>query len=153
MRPLIYIIIILLTPAIWSCRSTRYVPVESQILIKDSVNIRDSIITKEVINKKDSIVMRDSFVTVVDNEGNVLRTELYKQKEVYKDMQREYNALLAKYNSLLYQERDSIRVPYPVEAQLSRWQEIKLNVGGYAITSFVIILLIVVVWTIYKLIK
>lgn len=153
MKLYIYIIIILLTPAIWSCRSTRYVPVESQILIKDSVNIRDSIITKEVINKKDSIVMRDSFVTVVDNEGNVLRTELYKQKEVYKDMQREYNALLAKYNSLLYQERDSIRVPYPVESQLTKWQKLKQDVGGFAIIAFISIFLSVLFYFIYKIKK
>lgn len=153
MKLYIYIIIILLTPAIWSCRSTRYVPVESQILIKDSVNIRDSIITKEVISKKDSIVMRDSFVTVVDNEGNVLRTELYKQKEVYKDMQREYNALLAKYNSLLYQERDSIRVPYPVESQLTKWQKLKQDVGGFAIIAFISIFLSVLFYFIYKIKK
>lgn len=153
MKLYIYIIIILLTPAIWSCRSTRYVPVESQIFIKDSVNIRDSIITKEVINKKDSIVMRDSFVTVVDNEGNVLRTELYKQKEVYKDMQREYNALLAKYNSLLYQERDSIRVPYPVESQLTKWQKLKQDVGGFAIIAFISIFLSVLFYFIYKIKK
>lgn len=153
MKLYIYIIIILLTPAIWSCRSTRYVPVESQILIKDSVNIRDSIITKEVISKKDSIVMRDSFVAVVDNEGNVLRTELYKQKEVYKDMQREYNALLAQYNSLLYQERDSIRVPYPVEAQLTKWQKFKQDVGGFAIIAFISIFLSVLFYFIYKIKK
>lgn len=153
MKLYIYIIIILLTPAIWSCRSTRYIPVESQIFIKDSVNIRDSIITKEVINKKDSIVMRDSFVTVVDNEGNVLRTELYKQKEVYKDMQREYNALLAKYNSLLYQERDSIRVPYPVESQLTKWQKLKQDVGGFAIIAFISIFLSVLFYFIYKIKK
>lgn len=97
--------------------------------------------------------MRDSFVAVVDNEGNVLRTELYKQKEVYKDMQREYNALLAQYNSLLYQERDSIRVPYPVEAQLTKWQKFKQDVGGFAIIAFISIFLSVLFYFIYKIKK
>lgn len=97
--------------------------------------------------------MRDSFVTVVDNEGNVLRTELYKQKEVYKDMQREYNALLAKYNLLLYQERNSIRVPYPVESQLTKWQKLKQDVGGFAIIAFISIFLSLLFYFIYKIKK
>lgn len=97
--------------------------------------------------------MRDSFVTVVDNEGNVLRTELYKQKEVYKDMQREYNALLAKYNSLLYQERNSIRVPYPVESQLTKWQKLKQDVGRFAIIAFISIFLSLLFYFIYKIKK
>ena len=28
---------------------------------------------------------------------------------------------------------DSIQVPYPVEKQLTRWQRMKMNAGGYAI--------------------
>lgn len=128
-------------------------PVESKRIINDSVNLRDSIIKKEVINRKDSVVMRDSFVTVVDDKGNILRTEYYKQKEVYKDLQREYNNLLSKYNSLLSQKVDSIRVPYPVEAQLTKWQKFKQSVGGFAIAAIIIIILIVVGWFIYKLKK
>lgn len=153
MKSLVYILTILLTSAICSCRSIQYVPMESKIIIKDSVNLRDSIITKEVINRKDSVVMRDSFVTVVDDKGNVLRIESYKQKEVYKDLQREYNNLLSKYNSLLSQKVDSIRVPYPVEAQLTKWQKIKQSVGGFAIISFIVIFTIVLVYFIYKLKK
>ena len=117
-------------------------PIQSQTNIKDSVNIRDSIVTKEVINKKDSVVTRDSVVIVVDDNGNVLRTEVYRLKEIYKDLQKEYTDLQAKYNSLLYQKKDSIQVPYPVERELSRWEQIKIEFGGIFIGVLGVILLI-----------
>lgn len=146
MKSIVYILTILLTIAIWSCKSPQYIPTESKTQIKDSVNIRDSVVTKEVINQKDSVVIRDSVVTVVDDKGNVLRTELYRQKEIYKDLQKEYRDLQSKYNSLLSQKTDSIQVPYPVEKELSRWQSFKMEIGGYAI----IILLVVILYFIYK---
>ena len=39
---------------------------------------------------------------------------------------------------------DSIRVPYPVEKQLSRWQKLKMDAGGYVV--FVLIVAIVIIF-------
>lgn len=153
MKNLIYILTILLTLAICSCRSIQYVPIESKTQIKDYVEFRDSVITKELINQKDSVIYRDSTVMVMDDKGNVLRTELYKEKEVYRDMQKEYANLLSKYNSLLSEKTDSVQVPYPVEKQLTRWESLKMSVGGYSIGIIIIIVLIVVGWLVYKLKK
>lgn len=145
MKNIIYILTILLTSAICSCRSQQYIPTESKTQVKDSVNIRDSIVTKEVINQKDSVVTRDSVVIVLDDNGNVLRKELYQQKEIYKDMQKEYTNLLSKYNSLLSEKTDSIQVPYPVEKQLTRWESFKMSVGGYAIVVGIISIIVFVI--------
>ena len=137
--------------AICSCRSPQYIPMESKTTVKDSVNIRDSLVTKEVINTKDSVITRDSVVVVLDDKGNVLRTELYRQKEIYRDLQKDYYELQSKYNSLLSQTTDSIPVPYPVEKQLTRWQSFKMSVGGYAVVILSLGLIGLIIYVIRKI--
>lgn len=153
MKAIIHILAVFLLCIAFSCKSIEYVPTESKTTVRDSVNVRDSIVTKEVINKKDSVVVRDSVVTVVDDNGNVLRMELYRLKEIYKDSQKEYYDLQAKYNALLSQKADSVQVPYPIERKLTRWESLKMKIGGYSIGIIIIIVLIVVGWLIYKLKK
>ena len=135
MRRLVYFLIILLTSAIWlsSCRSPQYVPVETKIQLKDSVITRDSVVIKEQTVRKDSVVIKDSTVIVVDESGNVIRTELYRYRDWYKELSRDYSVLQAKYDSLFSEKQKEIQVPYPVERELSWWQSVKLQVGEIAI--------------------
>lgn len=130
MRNLVYILIILLTSAICSCRSVQYVPVES-------VKI-DSVYLSKVM--RDSVYIKDSVLIV---KGDTIREYRYKYIYKYKD----------KIDTVYSEKVDSIRVPYPVEAQLTKWQKFKQIGGGFAIASIIIIILIVVGWFIYKLKK
>ena len=151
MKRLIYIII-LLTSAIWfsSCRSPQYVPVETKIQLKDSVITRDSVVIKEQTVRKDSVVIKDSTVIVVDESGNVIRTELYRYRDWYKELSRDYSMLQAKYDSLFSEMQKVVQVPYPVvERELSWWQSVRLHVGEIAI-GVIIGLIIIVVWLIRR---
>lgn len=52
-------------------------------------------------------------------------------------------------------ERDSIvwrdrPVPYPVERELSRWESIKMDFGGFAIGAVAAVICVAVVWLIRK---
>ena len=136
-----------------SCRSVKYVPVESKMETRDSVVVRDSVVMREVTNYRDSVVTKDSTVLVVDENGNVIRTELYRQKEIYRALQKEYDMLLERYKKLESQKVDTIRVPYPVEKPLTRWQKWKLDLGGFAMAAIVITVLVVVGRMVYKLKK
>lgn len=147
MKRLLYITIILFVSAIcYSCRTTRYVPVQTVTQIRDSVVLRDSVLSKEIINKRDSVIFRDSFVIVLDDDGNVIRTELYRQKEIYNDLQKDYKELKSRYDLLLSQKTDSIQIPYPVERELTWWQNIKIKAGGFA-------MLIIIAGIVFILIK
>lgn len=130
MRTLVYILTILLTSAICSCRSVQYVPVES-------VKI-DSVYLSKVM--RDSVYIKDSVLIV---KGDTIREYRYKYIYKYKD----------RVDTVYSEKVDSIRVPYPVEAQLTKWQKFKQNVGGFAIAAIIIIILIVVGRLIYKLKK
>lgn len=48
---------------------------------------------------------------------------------------------------------DSIKVPYPVEKPLIKWQKIKIELGGWAFGVIVAIALVIVGWLVYKKLK
>lgn len=137
------------------CRSRiQYVPVESKTEARDSVITRDSIVIKEKVVTRDSTVTKDSTVIILDDKGNVIRTELYREKERYRELNSDYRLLQAKYDSLQSLRNKVIEIPYPVEKQLTWWQRTKMDVGGWAIgvLSGVIILGVgyVVRWVVRK---
>ena len=116
--------------------------------------LRDSTIIREKIEIRDSTVTRDSTVIVLDDKGNVIRTELYREKEQFRELNSDHILLQAKYDSLLNAKQKVVQVSYPVERELTNWEEAKMNVGGWAIGVFSGILLLgigyVVVWLIKK---
>ncbi len=125
----IYIICVLLVLSFIGCKSRiQYVPVESiRTEYKDRLQ-RDSVYFR------DSIFMREKGDTVFIDRWRYL----YKDRLVT--------------DTLLV--NDTIRVPYPVEKELTRWQKTKMDVGGWAIGMLSGIALLgigyVVVWLIRK---
>ena len=125
------ITIILLASAIWSCRSVKYVPVET---VKT-----DSVYVNKV--QRDSIRLQDSIFVFV--KGDTVRIEKYKY--LYRDR--------VVVDTVYKVQCDTIRVPYPVEKPLTRWQKWKLDLGGFAMAAIAITVLVVVGRVVYKLKK
>ena len=95
-----------------SCGGVRYVPVERAT--------HDSIYISRV--ERDSIHVHDSiYMEVVSKADTVYKTK-YVQKVVYRDALRT--------DTMVVERVDTIRLPYPVERQLSKWEKIKLDFGG-----------------------
>ena len=46
-----------------------------------------------------------------------------------------------------------VKVPYPVEKELTKWQQFRMDFGGWAIGIVIITILVVVGWMVYKLKK
>ena len=128
MKRLIYII--LLTSAIWltSCRSIQYVPVET---VRTEYKTRDSI-------RFDSIYQHDS-VFYYKNGDTVYQ---YKYKYQYRYL------TINKTDTVI--KTDSIQVPYPAEKELTRWQSMKLELGGWAFGVIILFSLIIIGWIIFK---
>lgn len=89
----------------------------------------------------DSILQKDS-IYIVDRGDTIIE---YRYKYLYKFRDR--------VDTLYLSRTDSIAVPYPVEKQLTRWQQTKVSYGGWAIGIVFIIILIVVGRMVYKLKK
>lgn len=121
--------LLILTIALLSaCTSTKYVPVESV-----RTEYRDREIEKLV-----SDTVRDTRLVWV--KGDTIR-------EI---RNREHLRLVSVHDTCFVERNDTIRVPYPVERQLTRWQQAKMDFGGFAMGGVVIALCIAVVWLIKK---
>lgn len=124
-----FMCIIVLILAICSCRSVKYVPVET---VK-----HDSIYINKV--QVDSVYHRDS-IYVVDKGDTVF---LYKDRYIYKYKDRT--------DTLYVTNTDSIKVPYPVEKELTKWQKIKLELGGWTLGIALIACMVIVVLLRYRI--
>lgn len=111
-----------------SCRTVKYVPVET-------VKVDTTYINKL---QRDSIYMLDS--VYVKEKGDTVLIEKYKY--LYRDKLVRDTLYMAK--------TDSIQVPYPVEKELTRWQQFRMDFGGWAMCIVVISILILIVYKIKK---
>lgn len=121
MRRILYISVVALivTTGFTSCR-TQYVPVET---VKVEYRTRDSI-------RQDSIYLRDSVYMTVKGDT----VYLYKYKYLYK------YRYIDRTDTLM--TTDSIQVPYPIEKQLTGWQQLKLDYGGAAMLVIIVIVIV-----------
>ena len=144
---------LLLSVMLPSCSRVQYVPVQSTSYVRDSVRMTDSVVIRYKTQTVDSVRVRDSTVIVQDKDGNVIREEHYRETEKYRSLEKEYNELKRKFEALLKEKRDTVRVPYPVEKRLDRWQQFKMDVGGAAIVAVVLILMAACLWIFLRIRK
>ena len=146
--------IILLMSAIWSCRSVKYIPVESSAdsvvieklvevqLPPDSSTIRALLECDEngrvVLSWLDIANSRNAQAQLtIDSLGNLLAKMRTQPDTIYKPSK---EVTVTK----------EVKVPYPVEKELTRWQQMKLELGGWAFGIIIAFALIIVGWLIYK---
>lgn len=117
------------------CKSVQYVPVET--VRTDSVYVDRYL--------RDSIYQRDSVFINRWTAGDTI----YQDKIVYKYIYRDK----VKYDTAAILRSDTVRVPFPVDREISKWEQIRLDVGGWAIGVVIITILIVIGCMVYKLKK
>lgn len=123
MRNLLYTILLTIAICLTSCRSIKYVPVET---VKTEYKTRDSI-------RFDSIYNQDSIYVLV--KGDTVYQYRYKYLYKYQYLNRTDTVM----------KTDSVQVPYPVEKQLTRWQQMKIELGGWAVGVIVILSIVLIV--------
>ena len=136
---------------LYSCQSTKYIPVESVRI--DSVSIKDTIFEVKLIPYKDSVSTKDS-------------TSFLSNKYAY-SWARYSNGVLQHSLGIWPFATTMIEVPYfieryvyienptivEVEKELSQWQKLKIELGGYAIGMIIAVFIALIGWMIYKKIK
>lgn len=110
-----------------SCR-TQYVPVET---VRTEYKTRDSI-------RFDSIYQRDSIYMLV--KGDTIYQ--YKYKYLYRYLTTNRTDTILK--------TDSIQIPYSVERKLTKWQSLKMELGGWAFGLVIAFILMVIGRIVYK---
>lgn len=119
--------ILLVTLCLIGCKTVKFVPVpEYHTLYKTRV---------DTVQYRDSIYFRDSVYVAAKGDT------VYLTKTHWRELFR--NIYHVKADTVM--QRDSVRVPYPVEMPLTKWQRWKMNLGGWAIgVSAVLFILFVV---------
>ena len=160
------VLVMMLLCALFGSCITKYVPVESvrtEYRDKDNTELLDVIktLTERLHQKErqvDSLMQSHNERLVLNDKGDTLRHD--RETIVYRSSHRETELeklLEAKNDSIRYLRQklesikaDSIPVPYPVEKPLSRWEQTKMDFGGFALGGIVVVLCIAVVWLIRK---
>lgn len=118
----------LLAIMLCSCSRTEYVPVES---VRTEYRDREveKIVSDTIHDTRLVWIKGDTMIDIREKE-RIKRVEIH---------------------DTCYMERiDSIRAPYPVEKKLTRWEQAKMDFGGFALGGFAVVLCISVAWLIRK---
>ena len=103
-----------------SCK-TKYVTVPEYH--KEYIHSTDTFLRSDTLFRLDSVVIRQQGATTVI--------------EKIRWQNRFVNVYKVKTDTIM--KSDSIRVPYPVERKLSKWQQFRLDFGGWAIMAVVVV--------------
>lgn len=131
MKPLTLYIILMVSLLLTGCKTIKYYPLET--VRHDTVYIQSV--------KLDSILVKDSIH--ITEKGDTV-TE-FRLKYIYKYKDRA--------DTLYLSRTDTVSVPYPVEKELTKWQSVKVDYGGWAMGIVFVFILIVVGRIVYKLKK
>lgn len=128
--------ILLVTLCLCGCKTVKFVPVpEYHTLYKMRV---------DTVQRWDSVYFRDSVYIAVKGDTVYLTNTHWRE--------RFRNVYHVKADTVM--QLDSIRVPYPVEKQLTKWQRWKMDAGGWAMcvaAAFVILVILKVTKIVHKI--
>ena len=91
--------------------------------------------------RSDTMFVRDSVIIRTQGDTTIVEKIRWRDRiiKVYK----------IKTDSVI--QRDSIRVPYPVEKSLSKWEQAKMDFGGIAIGGTIALVAFIVIWIVKRI--
>ena len=149
-----------------SCSPTKYVPVETvrtEYVEADTTGLyermrsffesqrlketsSDSIIDRT----KETVVLKENGDTARYDKERIVYVASHREKELEHKVEQQDSTIKALRLQLESVKSDTIPVPYPVEKQLTKWQQTKMDFGGFALGGLAIGLSIAVIWLIRK---
>jgi len=93
------------------------------------------------VHERDSIHIHDSIY--VREKGDTVFVDRWHTK--YRDRQRT--------DTMYVSRADSAQVPYPVEKELTKWQKVKMELGGWVFGAIVLFSMVIVGWMVFKRMK
>ncbi len=116
---------------------------ESQRLKETS---SDSVIDRT----KETVVLKENGDTARHDKERIVYVASHREKELEYKVQQQDSIIKTLRLQLASVKSDSVPVPYPVERELTKWEQTKMDFGGAAIGATVVVLCIAVIWLIKK---
>ena len=144
-------IITMLMGALFSgCKNTQYVPVETvrteYLHSTDTVKEKDSTYREKetIIREADSAMIDKLGLKLKDNERAILILQKELEKQINSKSESKTDTVI---------KTDSVQVPYPVEKQLTRWQQVCIGYGKLTMGATVLLVIFLIVWIVRRLRK
>ncbi len=140
----------------------------TQLLVERVQNLMNEIRVwehrRDSINNSDSVIITDSVIILVDETGEMVTKERYREKVQKTDrastvennrqseITRQYvdSILSAQKTELIAMFQKSQQIPLPIERNLTKWEKVKQETGGIAIGILVVVLISAVIWLVKK---
>jgi hypothetical protein len=113
------------------CR-TKYVTVPEYH--KEYINRTDTFLRSDTLYKLDSVVVR------MQGDTTVIERIRWQNRFV--------NVYKVKTDTII--KTDSVRVPYPVEKKLSKWQQFKMDYGNVSMGGTVVAIVFIIIWLVKR---
>lgn len=135
--------VIFISTLFLSCSSTKYIPIEKTKTVYqnrvDTIKQIDSIFNEKttIIREADSSLVQQLGLKLKTNEKAILILKKELEKQTHNKLESMHDTVLVK---------DSIPIPYPVEKQLTKWQQFKLDFSDIVFSVFLLILIVCMVY-------
>lgn len=106
----------------------------------------DSVIDRQ----KETVVLKENGDTARHDTERIVYVSSRREKELEHEVRQRDSIIGSLRLRLTSVKADSIRVPYPVERELSRWEQTKMDLGGFALGGVAVALCVAVIWLIRK---
>lgn len=144
----------LLISALWSCRSVKYVPVEStadSIVVEKLVEVQlppDSSTIRALLECDENGRVFLSWLDIANSRNAQAQLTIDSLGNLLAKMRTQPDTVYLPSKEVAVTKE--VKVPYPVEKELTRWQQMKLELGGWAFGIIITAALIIVGWIVYK---
>lgn len=116
----------------------------------ESMYRRESSSDSLIDRTKETVVLRENGDTARHDKERIAYVASHREKELEHKVQQQDSIIKALRLQLESVKSDSIPVPYPVERKLTKWEQTKMDFGGFAIGAIIAVVCIAVVWLIKK---
>ncbi len=154
-------VLLLLACVMCGCTKTQYIPIpeyHTESIRTDSttfLSLLQTLRNIELMKQRNTDTLRaiDKEVVVLDENGDTAKhlkyIYIYLSKAQEVEYQRTIEILRDSVRELKAEKSivkvDSVPVPYPVERELSRWEQTKMDLGGFAFGGIVVAIIIIAI--------
>lgn len=163
---IVWALIIWAVVAIAGCSPTKYVPVETvrteyveadttglyerMRSFFESQRLKETSSDSLIDRTKETVVLKENGDTARHDKERIVYVASHREKELEHKVQQQDSTIKSLRLQLESVKSDSIPVPYPVEKQLTKWEQTKMDFGGIAIGAIIAVACVAVVWLIKK---
>lgn len=119
--------------------------------LKEQISQRESVKESLIHKEKETVTLNENGDTTKHNHFIYINLQSEEKKEYERTIENLRDSVSDLRSQLESVKVDSVPVPYPVERELTRWEQVKMDAGGIAIgagTALLVAVIALLAWLI-----